>query len=62
MKSPIFSFFGETLNGVSTIRAFCRTKEFSRKFEFLIDQHQQAFFPTIVSNRKVLKLDPEILS
>ena len=53
LKSPIFSFFAETLTGVSTISAFGRKKTFADKLEDLVDQHQRAFYPSIVANREI---------
>ena len=50
-KSPIFSHFGETVNGVSTIRAYGMERQFALQSENTVDENQRAGFPAIVSNR-----------
>ena len=50
-KSPIFSHFGETLNGVATIRAFSLQEDFIKRSERLVDDNQKANYPAIVANR-----------
>ena len=50
-KSPIFSHFGETLNGVATIRAFSLQSDFIKRSERLVDDNQKANYPAIVANR-----------
>ena len=50
-KSPIFSHFGETLNGAATIRAFSLQNEFIKRSERLVDDNQKANYPAIVANR-----------
>merc|ERR1711971_1204711 len=50
-KSPIFSHFGETLNGAATIRAFSLQTEFIKRSEKLVDDNQKANYPAIVANR-----------
>jgi ABC-type multidrug transport system fused ATPase/permease subunit len=50
-KSPIFSHFGETLNGAATIRAFSLQTEFIKRSERLVDDNQKANYPAIVANR-----------
>ena len=50
-KSPIFSHFDETLNGVSTIRAFGRTMDFIAENETRLDTNQRAFFINTTANR-----------
>jgi len=50
-KSPIFSHFDETLNGVSTIRAFNRSEEFIKDNENRLDTNQRAFFISTTANR-----------
>ena len=50
-KSPIFSHFGETLNGVATIRAFSLQHDFIKRSERLVDDNQKANYPAIVANR-----------
>ena len=39
-RSPIISHFGETLNGVSTIRAFRQQNKFSQHAKTLVDRNQ----------------------
>lgn len=50
-KSPVYSHFGETLNGLATIRAFCSQGESILQNENLVDANQKAYHPSIVANR-----------
>merc|ERR1712223_899214 len=50
-KSPIYSHFGETLNGSATIRAFNLQTDFVKQSENLVDDNQKANYPAIVANR-----------
>ena len=52
-RSPIFSFFDETLAGVMTIRAFNETSRFVNKFIEQIDYNQTFNYSSIVANRWV---------
>ena len=49
-KSPIFSHFGETLTGVSTIRAYDAQDRFVKIIEKRVDANNQYFYPSIVCN------------
>jgi ABC-type multidrug transport system fused ATPase/permease subunit len=53
-KSPIFSHFGETLNGISTIRAFGAQKRFIEQMENKIDENLIFFYPNNVVLRYIL--------
>ena len=50
-KSPIFSHFGESLTGVTTIRAYKVQKRFSEKIALLVDNNNQYYYPNISSSR-----------
>jgi ATP-binding cassette, subfamily C (CFTR/MRP), member 1 len=50
-KSPIFSHFGETLTGVSTIRAFNADSRFVRDMETKINDNLIYYYPDTISNR-----------
>ncbi|CAO1628044.1 unnamed protein product [Parajaminaea phylloscopi] len=50
-KSPIFSWFQESLGGLSTIRAFGQTPRFTATNESRVDRNQQAYFPSVSTNR-----------
>ena len=50
-RSPIYSHFGETLTGSSTIRAFNMEDSFITDSETKIDLNQKCYFPSIMSNR-----------
>lgn len=50
-KSPIFSWFQESLGGLSTIRAFGQDSRFIATNETRIDRNQQAYFPSVSTNR-----------
>jgi ABC-type multidrug transport system fused ATPase/permease subunit len=50
-RSPIFSHFGETLTGVTTIRAFGAQERFIDEMNKKIDENLIYFYPDQVSNR-----------
>ncbi|XP_046388377.1 multidrug resistance-associated protein 1-like isoform X2 [Ischnura elegans] len=50
-RSPIFSHFGESLNGVSTIRAFSVQHRFIKENEKIVDYHQSFQYPYCIANR-----------
>eukprot|EP00096_Caligus_rogercresseyi_P015861 TRINITY_DN8345_c0_g1_i1.p1 TRINITY_DN8345_c0_g1~~TRINITY_DN8345_c0_g1_i1.p1 ORF type:complete len:558 (-),score=66.42 TRINITY_DN8345_c0_g1_i1:296-1813(-) len=50
-RSPIYSHFGETLTGMSTIRAFGRVDHFIDENEVKIDHNAKCYFPTFISSR-----------
>eukprot|EP00055_Hartaetosiga_balthica_P014402 m.78839 g.78839 ORF g.78839 m.78839 type:complete len:1578 (-) comp8586_c0_seq2:145-4878(-) len=49
--SPIYSHFGETLSGVSSIRAYQREESFILENQQQLDTNLQAYYPSIASNR-----------
>ncbi|XP_062573234.1 multidrug resistance-associated protein 1-like [Saccostrea cucullata] len=53
LRSPIFSHFGESISGVSTIRAYGQQSRFISDSERKVDVNNQCYFPSIVSNRYV---------
>ena len=50
-RSPIYSHFGETLTGATTIRASDRTQDFVEENETRIDRNQLCYYPSYVANR-----------
>jgi ATP-binding cassette, subfamily C (CFTR/MRP), member 1 len=50
-KSPIFNYFSETVNGVSTIRAYNIGKRFINNMNYKINEHLSFFYPEIYSQR-----------
>merc|ERR1739838_154817 len=50
-RSPIFSHFGETLTGVSTIRAYNMQDTFIRQSSQKVDNNHMSYYPNVVSNR-----------
>ena len=50
-RSPIYSNFGETLSGISTIRAYDCVDRFVRYSDMLIDRNQSCSYPNIIANR-----------
>ncbi|XP_035695041.1 multidrug resistance-associated protein 1-like isoform X5 [Branchiostoma floridae] len=50
-RSPIYSHFGETVQGTSTIRAYDRGEQFFFQNQAKVDENQVAYYPMIVSNR-----------
>jgi ATP-binding cassette, subfamily C (CFTR/MRP), member 1 len=57
-RSPMFSLFGETLQGLMTIRAFGREDIVTKKFFYLADKQCGTFFVSYTSGRWLaLRLD-----
>ena len=50
-RSPIFSHFGETLNVVSTVRAYNVQNKFIEVMNSKIDENLSYYYPDNVSNR-----------
>ncbi|KAI8807236.1 P-loop containing nucleoside triphosphate hydrolase protein [Cladochytrium replicatum] len=50
-RSPVYSHFQETLNGVATIRAFNQTGRFVHSNEDKLDYNLKAYYPSVSSNR-----------
>lgn len=50
-KSPIFSHFGETLSGVSTIRAFGHAPRFIGEAALKADTLARVYYPSFIVNR-----------
>ena len=50
-KSPIFSHFSETQNGISTIRAYSSQKQFVKMMQNQIDENLMFSYTNTVSNR-----------
>nr|CAH8872156.1 unnamed protein product [Trichobilharzia regenti] len=50
-RSPVLSYFQETLSGISVIRAFKRENEFLNTCNELVDENLKAWYPIIVSYR-----------
>jgi ATP-binding cassette, subfamily C (CFTR/MRP), member 1 len=50
-RSPIYGHFGETLNGVSTVRSYDRCDNFIDMNHSLVDSNQKAYFLNVTSNR-----------
>ncbi|ORY24672.1 hypothetical protein BCR39DRAFT_546075 [Naematelia encephala] len=50
-RSPIFSFFGETLAGLPVIRGFGQTERFIANNEARIDRNQACYMPAMTVNR-----------
>ena len=50
-RSPIYSWFGEAVSGVSTIKAFHIQDRFIKEIESKLDTNQACAEPNIISNR-----------
>ena len=50
-RSPIYSHFGETIQGATTIRAYHKQQDFILESERIVDENQICYYPSIVSNR-----------
>uniref|UniRef100_A0A673HV30 ATP-binding cassette, sub-family C (CFTR/MRP), member 2 n=1 Tax=Sinocyclocheilus rhinocerous TaxID=307959 RepID=A0A673HV30_9TELE len=55
-RSPIYSHFGETISGLSVIRAYGHQQRFLKQNEDTIDQNLKSVYPWFVSNRSALVL------
>ena len=50
-NSPIYSHFGESITGASSIRAYRLAEKFTQESDRLIDRMQMARFPSLGTNR-----------
>lgn len=50
-RSPIYSHFGETVSGLSVIRAYGHQERFLKHNEITMDENIKSVYPWIVSNR-----------
>ncbi|CED82203.1 metal resistance protein ycf1 [Phaffia rhodozyma] len=50
-RAPIFSWFGETLSGLSSIRAYSQTARFSAHNEAFLDRNNACYLPSVSVNR-----------
>ncbi|XP_026281245.2 multidrug resistance-associated protein 1 isoform X2 [Frankliniella occidentalis] len=50
-RSPIYSHFGESITGASSIRAYGVVDRFVNESEEKVDFNQVCFFPSIIANR-----------
>nr|XP_029719887.1 multidrug resistance-associated protein 1-like [Aedes albopictus] len=50
-RSPIYSHFGESISGQSTIRAYNEQARFTLDSEDKVDYNQKVSYPTIIANR-----------
>ncbi|GAC94098.1 multidrug resistance-associated ABC transporter [Pseudozyma hubeiensis SY62] len=50
-KTPVFTWFQESLGGLSSIRAFGQEARFIATSEARVDRNQQCYFPAVTCNR-----------
>nr|XP_026483252.1 multidrug resistance-associated protein 1 isoform X3 [Vanessa tameamea] len=50
-RSPIYSHFGESITGATTIRAYGVTKRFVEESERGVDHNQSCYYPSCIANR-----------
>lgn len=50
-RAPIYSHFGETLTGVTSIRAYGVERQFVDEALFRVDENMKVVFAQIVANR-----------
>ena len=50
-RSPVFSHFGETIQGASTIRALGHQERFILESQRRVDENQSCYYSSIVSSR-----------
>ena len=53
-RSPIYSHFSESVTGASTIRAFSRSQDFTRKCQELVDLSQRCYYPSMLADQLLL--------
>ena len=53
-RSPIYSHFGETITGASTIRAYGQQARFIQESETRVDENHVCYYSGIVANRCVV--------
>uniref|UniRef100_A0A3B5LYX7 ATP-binding cassette, sub-family C (CFTR/MRP), member 2 n=1 Tax=Xiphophorus couchianus TaxID=32473 RepID=A0A3B5LYX7_9TELE len=56
-RSPIYSHFGETVSGLSVIRAYKHQERFLKHNEVTIDENLKSVYPWIVSNWLAIRLE-----
>ena len=52
-RSPIYSHFGESIHGASSIRAYGKVEEFAKESEDKVDYNQICFYPIVAADRWV---------
>lgn len=50
-RSPVFAHFQETLEGITTIRAYGQQERFCMETHSHLDANMRAYFPSIMANR-----------
>ncbi|XP_022169430.1 multidrug resistance-associated protein 1-like isoform X2 [Myzus persicae] len=50
-RSPIYSYFSETITGATSIRAYGAESKFTLQSEQIVDFNQSCYYPNIVANR-----------
>ncbi|KAK9476428.1 P-loop containing nucleoside triphosphate hydrolase protein [Lipomyces japonicus] len=50
-RSPIYAHFQESLNGVSTVRAYSQIRRFNKTNEYHIDFNNKAYYPSMIARR-----------
>lgn len=50
-RSPIYSHFGESITGATTIRAYGVTQRFVEESENGVDHNQSCYYPSCIANR-----------
>ncbi|KAK9371704.1 P-loop containing nucleoside triphosphate hydrolase protein [Lipomyces chichibuensis] len=50
-RSPIYAHFQESLNGVSTVRAYSQIRRFNHINEYHIDFNNRAYYPSMIARR-----------
>jgi len=50
-RSPIYAFFGESINGMSTIRAFGAQERYNRQMMEFLDANIKIFYTDMYGNR-----------
>ncbi len=50
-RSPIYAFFGESLNGISTIRAFNAESRYLKQMQAYLDDNSKIFLNNLFGNR-----------
>lgn len=56
-RSPIYSHFGESVTGTSTIRAYGAQDRFIQESNDKVDYNQVAYYPSIIANRYFITIN-----
>ena len=59
-RSPVYSNFGETIQGLSSIRAYNAQQRYIDLSDRLLDKNQSCYFTSCATNRYTVTLSPHV--